>query len=218
MTYRYDDFAPGNIYHIHSRGVEQRDIFLDSADRHRFVALLTHCLPREKILSYSISKRLKQHTNRTSSGKGNVDILCYCLMTNHFHLLLKENVTGGISTYTQRLLNSYAKYFNARQQRIGSLFIRPFRAVWVDDDDQLLHVSRYIHLNPYVAHMVKNPFAHSWSSLNEYINREKSSNHCHTNLIKTMMRAVEYKAFIANEADYARELGDIKHLLLDDEH
>ncbi len=218
MVYRYDEFAPGNVYHIYTRGVEERNIFQDNTDRKRFLDLLTHCLPQGLLRSYSAARRFQKYPLRLRRGEGIVDLLCYCLMTNHFHLLLHENVPGGISHYMHRLLNSYAKYFNKRQKRVGSLFVRPFQAVWVDDDDQLLHVSRYIHLNPYVAHMVENPMAYAWSSLAEYIGSRTRSQFCHVALLREMMKREEYKRFVTNEKDYARRLGDIKHLLLDNDH
>jgi len=103
---------------------------------------MLHCLDKDKVRSYSIAIKFGQESKKPDDGDGLVDILGYCLMSNHIHLLLKENVVGGISKYMQRLLNSYAKFFNMSQHRTGSLFANPFKAVLVDGDDQLLHVSR----------------------------------------------------------------------------
>lgn len=217
MGYRYVDFAPGEIYHVCAHSVEQRKIFLDGADRERFLTLMIHCLPREYIQSYSVAKRLKQKQRKTDVGLGLVDIMCYCLMTNHIHLLLKENCERGTSAYLQRLLDSYARYFNVRRRRTGPLFAGPFRAVGVDGDEQLLYVSRYIHLNPYVAGMTKDPFIYEWSSLSEYIGWKSKYHRCHTGLIRSMMPPGEYRTFVSDHADYARELAEIKHLLLEDD-
>src|SRR3989344_3811028 len=129
MAYRKEDFGVGEIYHIFTRGVEKRNVFLDNLDYRRFTALLVHCLPPEALPSYSTLKRLKREAQSTDSGEGLVDILCYCLMKNHFHLLLRENVEGGISMYMHRLLTSYSRYFNIRNVRSGSLFVNPFKAV-----------------------------------------------------------------------------------------
>ena len=124
MAYRIDEFAPGEIYHIFNRGVEKRSIFLDNSDRLRFIELLTYSLAKENIQSYSTAKRLRRKIEPTEEGDGLVDLLCYCLMKNHFHLLIRENVEGGITAYMKRLLIGYSKYFNTKQQRSGSLFIR----------------------------------------------------------------------------------------------
>ncbi len=146
-----------------------RDIFRHTSDRARFLALILHCLPQGSIPSYSRARKIKKEHQLTRPGEGLVDVLCYCLMSNHVHFLLRENVDNGISRYMQRLLNSYARYFNVSSQRSGSLFVNPFKAVLVVNDNQLLHVGRYIHLNPYVAHMVEDPFGYRWSSLSEYL-------------------------------------------------
>src|SRR3989344_2556799 len=164
MAYRIDEFATGEFYHVFNRGVEKRDIFLDQADHLRFLELLAYCMPKDNIQSYSTAKRLRSKTESAKEGEGLVDLLCYCLMNNHFHLLLRENIEGGITTYMKRILIGYSKYFNVRRDRSGSLFIHPFKAVLIDNDDQFLHVSRYIHLNPYVAHIAKTVSEYPWSS------------------------------------------------------
>ena len=165
-------------------------------------------------MSYSTARKLGRESELTKKRKGLVDILCYCLMDNHFHLLIRENIEKGTSVYMQRVLNSYAKFFNLSQRRSGPLFIRPFKAVLIDGDDYFLHVSRYIHLNPYVAHMIKNPLEYRWSSLLEYtqLTTRKS---CHTLLLRSMVNTEEYKEFVLDYADYARSLADTQHLLID---
>lgn len=215
MGYRYVDFAPGEIYHVFTRGVEKRKIFLYDADRIRFVSLLIHCLPQGPIQSFSVAQKLKRGSEITISGKGLVDILCYCLMNNHVHLLLKENVDHGISIYMQRLLTSYAMYFNVRSERSGSLFVHPFKAVLVDADEQFLHVTRYIHLNPFVAHLVRDPFVYPWSSLVQYTAKRRPATNCHSDLLSGMMGKGEYQAFVLDYADYTQSLDDNYHLLID---
>ncbi len=214
MGYRHDKFAPGEIYHIFTRGVEKRDIFLSNLDRQRFLALLIHCLPTGEIVSFSNAQKLKQKSQFPAEGKGLVDLLCYCLMDNHLHLLLKENSEGGISLYMQRLLKSYAKYFNAKNNRSGSLFVNPFKAVLVTNDEQFLQVSRYIHLNPYVAHMIHTPFDYPWSSLGVYVT-SSASVLAHSSLIKGIISVSEYKKFILDMSDYIRSLSDFQYLTID---
>ena len=114
MAYRYDDLTPGEVYHICTRAIERKNIFLDKADHERVLALLLHCLPQGIIQSYSIARRLKENLKLILPGQGLVDLLAYCVMDNHLHLLIKENIAGGTSLYMQRVLNSYAKYFNLR--------------------------------------------------------------------------------------------------------
>lgn len=216
MGYRAEEFSPGEIYHIYTRGVEQRIVFVDDHDRLRLLQLFTHSLARSHVQSYSTAKKLGHRPQRTAEGDGLVDLLCYCLMDNHIHLVLKGNVERGISIYLQRVLNGYAKYFNIHRQRSGPLFSGPFKAIRVDRDEQFLQVSRYIHLNPYVAHMINHPGAYQWSSLSEYLGRPTRHTICHTSLLKSIMQPHKYRRFVEDEADFARELGDIKHLLLEE--
>ncbi len=178
--------------------------------------MMLHCLSREKVRSFSFALRFRQEFNLTMSSEGLVDILCYCLMSNHIHLLVKENVSSGTSRFMQKLLNGYAKYFNMNQQRTGSLFTNPFHAVLINGDEQLLHVSRYIHLNPYIAHMTDKVLSYRWSSLAEYISNSNEPT-CHTNLIHSLLKPQEYKKFVVDEAEYARSIADIKHLLIDND-
>jgi len=215
VGYRYEGFLPGEMYHVCSRGVEQRKIFLNDRDHLRFLSLLHHCLPVGPIQSYSVAKRLKRKSQNLKEGEGLVDVLVYCLMSNHFHLLVRENVEAGVTRYFQRLLNSYARYFNVKYRRSGSLFAGPFRAVAVDGDEYLLHVSRYIHLNPYVASMVHDPFSYRWSSLGEYTGDSAAGDYCHTAFITGLVSPADYKKFVADQADYAREIEGIKHLVLE---
>ncbi|MBI4022474.1 MAG: transposase [Candidatus Andersenbacteria bacterium] len=219
MSYRYDELAPGEVYHICTRGVEQRIIFRHNEDRQRFIKLMIHCLARDETISFSTAQKLKHEVVLSEDGAGLVDLLCYCLMDNHVHMLVRENIGGGTSKYLLRLLTGYAKYFNMSEHRSGSLFVNPFRAVLVDGDEQLLHVSRYIHLNPYVSRVIDDPLGYRWSSLPEYLaDRHATKATCHRSLLHSIIGARDYKKFVVNEAGYARSLGDIKHLLVDNDY
>lgn len=137
-------------------------------------------------------------------------------MPNHIHLLLRENAEHGISTFLQRVLNAYAKYFNRRHKRTGHLFSGRYHAMHVESDEQFLHVTRYIHLNPHVAGLSPDPFAYSWSSLPEYAGDPAAPPLCHTDLLSSMMRRDVYRAFVLDHAAYARSLAGIKRTLKDD--
>lgn len=219
MGYRPISFAPGEIYHVFHRGLNQQDIFHDDKDRNRFLNLLMYCNWPEHKLSYSVREKLKKNSKHwptmPPSGKGFTDVLCYCLMNNHIHLLLKENKVRGISTLLQRMFNGFAKYFNTRYQRTGGLFTGRFRAVHINGDEQFLHVSRYIHLNPFTAHLVNDIYKYPWSSLSEYTYKNKK-NICHIKLLSGISNRSDYRLFISDYADYARGLADIKHLTFDD--
>ncbi len=138
-------------YHIYNRGVEKRDIFLDDGDRNRFVILLY-------LLNCSYKKPVELRTYRGLSfaeyfiikreGERLLDIGAYCLMDNHFHLLVKERIEGGISLFMHRLATAYTMYFNKKYNRTGSLFQGVFKVQHADSDDYLKYLYSYIHLNP----------------------------------------------------------------------
>jgi putative transposase len=230
MAYRAEGFETGGVYHLLNRGVEQLVIFTDEQDYSRFISLLEfQRVP--KSLGFSEAKRvarirraqfLEYSAAKHGSESPIVNVLCYCLMPNHFHLLVQQNVTGGISRYMQRLLNSYSRYFNARHKRTGTLFASQFRGIRVTTDNQLLHVSRYIHLNPVVARLCKDAFSYPWSSIYAYANTDGKaaqkilSVHIASDLLSGIMSAKEYEMFLRRHTTYAKELARIKHLLLEE--
>ena len=106
--------------------------------------LKTGLKEREKIFDKLVKTSLKK-----------VEILTYCIMTNHYHLLLKQAEDEEISSLCSLIQNSFTRYYNTKNKRCGSIFQGPFKAVLVENDNQLIHLSRYIHLNPYSACLVK---------------------------------------------------------------
>lgn len=125
--------STGEHYHLYNRGVEKRDIFLDGADYHRFLTILDNF----------------RHRDQEKNGdEPLVSIVCYCLMPNHFHLIVQQKTDGGISKFIQRVSTGYTMYFNKRYERTGVLFQGKFKAKYIENDQYLLHLARYIHLNP----------------------------------------------------------------------
>lgn len=139
-------FFNGEYYHIYNRGVEKRDIFLDEADYYRFILGVTGFNAVDPILNL---RRIKD--NESGEAKINqepvVDIVCYSLMPNHYHFLLRQISNGGVSKFMQKLGIGYTKYFNKRYDRTGVLFQGIFKARHISNNEYLLHLSRYIHLN-----------------------------------------------------------------------
>ncbi len=138
-------FAVGEYYHVYNRGVEKRDVFLEQADYGRFLKSLFIANSSKSILSRFAKGKELSEINReevlTSIG-------VYCLMPNHFHLLLKEVAEGGISNFMSKLTTSYAKYFNTKYERVGPLFQSRFKAEHISRDEHLKYLFAYIHLNP----------------------------------------------------------------------
>lgn len=132
-------------YHIYNRGTDKRTIFSAPSDFERFVALLYLCNGKVPIVFRELEEENIFEFNR---GETIVDIGSYCLMPNHFHILLREKMTNGISSFMKKLLTAYSMYFNKKYERTGSLFEGTFKAKHAHTDTQLQYLFSYIHLNP----------------------------------------------------------------------
>lgn len=145
---RRTPFAPGEYYHLYNRGTDKRIIFLDDADHERFVTLLYLSNSGIPIHRSDYGTRMHKDLFLVSREMTLVDIGAYCLMPNHFHILLREHSEGGVSMFMQKLLTAYAMYFNKKYARTGTLFEGPFRGAHVERNDYLKYLFAYIHLNP----------------------------------------------------------------------
>lgn len=137
-------FAPGEFYHTYNRGTEKRKIFLNKNDYRRFLLLLYHCNDNKNVVLRLENKNFDSDSQKEKI----VDICAYCLMLNHFHLLLHEKIEGGISRFMQKLSIGYTMYFNKRHERNGVLFQGKFKSSHADEDEYLKCLLSYIHLNP----------------------------------------------------------------------
>src|SRR5258706_6962168 len=166
MPYRKEPLANGEYYHIYNRGVAKMPTFLDKRDFQRFTQTLVYYVSPEGKPKFSaaITETFFQKPTLPI-----IDIIAYCFMPNHFHLLLKQNTTNGISEFMRKIGNSYTKYFNTKHKRVGPIFQGQFKAIHIDSDEQLLHLSRYIHLNPLVGFVTKVLDDYECSSFAEYI-------------------------------------------------
>lgn len=216
--------ATGEYYHLFNRGNAYQPIFLNIRDYRRFLTTLDYYryfsppLRLSKYLLMGKEQREKIIASLGQKGDFMVEIICLCLIPNHFHLLLKQSEEKGISRFMSLLQNSYTKYFNVKRKRVGSIFQGQFKAVRVETDEQLIHLSRYIHLNPYSSFLVKSTEelkTYPWSSFSDYLGKNQYS-FLKKKLISDFFKSSEdYQKFVFNQADYQRRLGEIKHLALD---
>ncbi len=178
--------ATDSIYHIYNRGVEKRNVFLDRGYYSRFTSLLKHYLNYDypyslvaRSLKRAKSKEKKQKIFQrleTKRAEPPVEIISFCLMPNHYHLALNQLLEGGISNFMHRLGTSYTNYFNIRQERSGVLFEGAFKAVLVESEEQLLHLTRYQHINPHSLDLTpKELVNYPWSSLPAYLGKKRPS-------------------------------------------
>jgi len=142
-------FVEEEYYHIYNRGVDKRKTFMDDEDRYRFLHDLYEF--NDENLTPEFCRRVNTVGNPVPHSEMPrellVEISCFCLMPNHFHLILKQLVENGIPKFMQKM-GGYTSYFNLKHERSGTLFQGPFKAVRIKTDDQMVHLNRYIHLNP----------------------------------------------------------------------
>jgi len=226
MPGRAQVLVTGQIYHVFNRGIDHRPTFVGRRELGRGKELINFYqfqnLPvRYSVFQFwSIEKQLAFFQSQREKGKHLVDIIAYCLMPNHFHILLRQSVEGGISRYLSNFQNSYTRYYNTRKRRVGPLFLDQFKAVRIENDEQLFHVSRYIHLNPltsYVVKAVEELTNYQWSSLPEYLGN-KGDEVLDTKIILTAFKGKNaFTSFVFDQVDYQRKLAAIRHLSFEEE-
>lgn len=212
------------VYHVFNRGIAGQPIYHDKRDYQRFLNLIKyyqniHPFPRySKFLNLSHEMRNAVLQKLRSQSNFLVDIFGFCLMPNHFHILLKQRHEKGTSLFLSNLTNSYTRYFNTKQKRIGPLFQGKFKAVRIEDDEQLLHVVRYIHLNPYTSSLIKTIAelkTYPYSSIQDYI-LQKDYQITDTDQVLSHFKNIKsFLSFTFDQAEYQKQLGFIKHLILE---
>lgn len=211
MPGRKVSLATDEFYHLYNRGVEKRDIFVQPRDYQRFRQTFFYYQfvgPKPKF-SYTTKGNLRIF--KPLSINKLVEIICYCLMPNHFHFLVRQLLDNGISNFISQISNSYTKYFNTKYERNGGLFQGTFKATRIETDEQLIHTSRYIHLNPLVSGVTKYLENYHWSSYPEYFSNNEIT--CNPKEVLSFFRnPKKYKEFVNDQIDYAKSLEKIKHL------
>ncbi|MEK7088679.1 MAG: transposase [Patescibacteria group bacterium] len=136
------------FYHIYNRGVEKRRIFQNPSDYKRFLILLYIANNDQPLHIKDFGSMPIEEIFKQDRGEPLVAIGAYCLMPNHFHLLLTPLVNGGISKFMLKLQTGYSMYFNKKNDRVGAFFQGTFKSEYIDNDVYLKYIYAYIHLNP----------------------------------------------------------------------
>ncbi len=221
---RKNELVTGSIYHIISRSIAGYRIFNNPSDYDRMVGTVIYYQQEkpECKLSHFIYQRNNQHISLANSievAENNkiAEIIAYCVMPTHIHLVLRQCKTNGISTMISKCLNSYTKYFNLKHKRNGPLWESRFKNVLVETDEQLIHLTRYLHLNPVTAFLIDKPELWTASSYNEYLSKSQNDQKticAYKDILE--IRPNEYKKFVDDRIDYQRELAKIKSLVLEE--
>lgn len=143
---RKDQLISDNIYHVYNRGVEKRSLFINDRDYERFIDDLIMFNDIKPVTN--AKQRIKDIKVGDYKRKPLVDILTFCLMPNHYHLLLRQLTDDGIVKFMRKLGDGYVKYFNLKHERVGTLFQGKFKSVLIDNESQFMYIPFYIHLNP----------------------------------------------------------------------
>lgn len=161
----YKQFAPGEIFHLYNRGVGKMNIYRDKEDYGFFLLRLKESLFPDLV---DRSKLSKLERKRKILPPNSFDLICYCLMPNHFHLLIKQRTDLPISKLISKVCTSYSLYFNKKYDRVGALYQDQFKSVLISGNEQLLWTSLYIHKNPLEAGLVSDLDHYMWNSYMDY--------------------------------------------------
>lgn len=203
-------FSQNSFYHVFNRGIEKKIIFNDAQDYKMFKYYLeVYLLPIEKVLEKHKKLPIRLHSKNMHNS---ISLLAYSLMPNHIHLLLQQKPSNGVSEFMKRITNAYTEYFNKKYARTGSLMVGRFKAVKIYSEDLLIHISRYIHLNPIVA-SITNDLQYAYSSYPDYADNNDLVDR--TIILNRFKSIKEYEKFTVDQIGYAKELNKLKHLTID---
>lgn len=215
------------LWHALNRGVDKRIIFLDDQDRRRFIHNLFEF--NNSTPANHTGRTMADFVNRPSDRKRLVDIHGWCLMDNHYHLLLSECVESGLIQFLRKLNIGYAKYFNERHKRSGTLFQGRTKKILIDNDAHFLHILNYIHLNPLDmlegatdwrqrkvldANTAQDHLQnYRWSSYRDYIGKRNFPSILTTSLFQEVFENKYEQQLKEYLNDH--EINEVKHLLLE---
>lgn len=192
--------VPDSYYHVYARGASRQPIFLKDEDFTYFLSLFRRYLSEENI------------TNAVGIAYeklfDDIEVLAYCLMGNHFHLLIYQKRAGAMQRLMRGIMTGYSRYFNKKYDRSGGLFESRYKASRVSNDNYLMHISRYIHLNPDKWR------SYPYSSLDSYRNESPPSDWVRPKRILALFSSPNaYLEFVADYKDIRDELEAVKHEL-----
>ncbi len=172
MPYRINKSFKNSYYHVYNRGNNYEDIFFEERNYSFFLSKIAWIF------------------------KNDIDLICYCLMPNHYHLIVKTNDNYVLEKAMQRISNSYTKAVNKSLNRVGHLFQGRYKSKHILDNNYLVHLSRYIHLNPIRKNLVKKPEEWEFSSYMDYVSL-RNNDSLKMNIVREQFKTIgDYIQFI----------------------
>lgn len=215
MYKRKDALVIEGVYHIFTKSIAGFEIFNNDSEYSRMMEAMRYYQMKNTEVKFSQYIKLRNKADGNLLDKNKlIEIIAYCLMPTHLHLILKQIREGGISIFMSNILNSYTRYFNIKHNRKGPLWESRFKSVLVETDEQLLHLTRYIHLNPVTSYLVNSPEEWPASSYLEYLLKVKDSDRICNYHDMLDIRPHSYRKFVAGGASYQQELAKIRKLFL----
>jgi len=207
--------APGEYYHLFNRAVNKQVIFHDVRDYARFLFLILYF--QSEIKFPQIGRIVKEFVKSRAFDTGDeqeisknrtVELVAFCIMPNHFHLIVKELEEGGIADYMQRVLTAYSKYYNVKYEKSGHVFQGPYRVVHIENDRQMLYLSAYVHRNPReLKGWLGREGSYPWSSYTDFVERNRWSKLLMPDIILGSFKGPEkYKKYL--KTSMAKMIGD----------
>ncbi|MDO8593515.1 MAG: transposase [bacterium] len=214
----YKEFAADECYHIYNRGNGKMDIFRNTQDYLNFLQRLFVLLemPRGALGIGSEVSTSKLRLRLNSFDAGTFSLMCFCIMPNHFHLIIRQNGDIPISKLILRLATSYSMYFNSKYTHVGHVFQDRFKAVHIENDRYLRHLSAYIHLNPKVAGLVKATVDWRYSSYPEYICTREDAVCKKDVILDQFSSSKDYQRFVENNFDDIKLRERVASMIIDE--
>lgn len=216
MEGRKNYFRENTFWHLCNKSISNFGIFKDPSNSRRFIEVLDYYNNSNFKVKYSlaIKNNIYSYNNLLIPKNDSfIKILTYCIMPDHYHLVLKILKRDILSKYINDIENSYTHFFNRKFDRKGPLWQSSFRSVLIKTIEQLLHVTRYVHINPTTSNLVDKPEDWPFSSYKDIISNSKFLKEFLPEI--SISNPKSYKKFIEDNIDYQKKLKHIKKLLLE---
>ncbi|MCL5675655.1 MAG: hypothetical protein M1120_00830 [Patescibacteria group bacterium] len=214
MSLRKTILATGEYYHIYNRSVQKLPIFNGKLECNQFLESVGYYSQSNPPVKFSAYRKNRERYPIVLENKI-VTVVNYCLIPNHFHFTLCQNTEGGIKEFISKISNSYAHYFNIKNKNIGPVFENNFQAVHIETNEQLIHLSVYIHLNPVTSFLVEKPEDYLYSSYRSYIGLETSKIINPSVVLDQYSSIEDYKKLVMEQKEDQRMRDKIKHPVLE---
>lgn len=204
----YKQSGKSSYFHIYNRGNDKNNIFIDREDFQLFI------LKINQNLFPSIYKPKRLYSAPIPDDS--FSLISYCLMPNHFHLLIRQDEEIPVSKLILKVCTGYSKYFNKKYNRVGHVFQDQFKQACVDNDDYLRWLSAYIHQNPKVAGLINSPADYKWSSYADYTGSSGGLILCDKKIVLGQFSGVkEYSSFVEESYEIIKSKKQEQNLFLD---